>query len=66
MGRFDSPWQVAHLFLCAAVVSVAIIFVLRLEAHKRYGEDEEKVQDVNVVGEAARAGESQGREVFLM
>ena len=37
MARFETPWQVASLFLCAALVSVAVIFVLKAEAHKRYG-----------------------------
>ena len=37
MGRFETPCQVFGLFLGAALVSVAVIFVLRIEAINRYG-----------------------------
>ena len=41
MARFETPCQIVSLFLCAALVSVAVIFVLQAEAHKRYGGGEE-------------------------
>ena len=35
MARYETPGQVALLFIGAALVSVAVIFVLRIEAQKR-------------------------------
>ena len=65
MGRFDSGWQVLNLFACAAVVSVGIIFVLRLEAHKRYGGDDGQGQGQEelVQAEVRVAREVQQEEV---
>ncbi|TRY80480.1 hypothetical protein TCAL_02975 [Tigriopus californicus] len=40
MGRYDSPGQIGALFLGAALVSMAIISVVRIEALKRYGSSE--------------------------
>ena len=41
MGRYDSPGQIFGLFAGAALVAVGVIFVLNVEASKRYGEDDE-------------------------
>ena len=35
MARYETPGQIAVLFIGAALVSIAVIFVLRLEAQKR-------------------------------
>ena len=40
MGRYDSPGQIFGLFAGAALVAVGVIFVLNVEASKRYGEDD--------------------------
>lgn len=37
MGRFESPCQIATLFMGATLVAAGVIFVLRIEALKRYG-----------------------------
>ena len=39
MAHFESPCQIAGLFISAVLVSFAVIYVLRWEATKRYGED---------------------------
>ena len=41
MGRYDSPGQIFGLFAGAAIVAVGVIFVLNVEASKRYGQDDE-------------------------
>ena len=41
MGRYDSPGQIFGLFAGAALVAVGVIFVLNVEASKRYGENDE-------------------------
>ena len=41
MGRYDSPGQIFGLFAGAALVAVGVIFVLNVEASKRYGQDDE-------------------------
>lgn len=41
MARFETPWQIATLFVCAALVSVGLISFLRAEAQSRYGDGEE-------------------------
>ena len=41
MGRYDSPGQIFGLFAGAALVAVGVIFVLNVEASKRYGHDDE-------------------------
>ena len=46
MGRFETPCQVFGLFLGAALVSVAVIFVLRIEAINRYGSGMERSNGV--------------------
>jgi hypothetical protein len=40
MARFESGWQIFGFLLGAALVSLAVIAVLRVEAEKRYGEDD--------------------------
>ena len=40
MGRYDSPGQIFGLFAGAALVAVGVIFVLNVEASKRYGQDD--------------------------
>ena len=47
MARFESGWQILGFLLGAALVSLAVIQVLRVEAKSRYGNDE--TQDVRVV-----------------
>ena len=41
MGRYDSPGQIFGLFAGAALVAIGVIFVLNVEASKRYGQDDE-------------------------
>ena len=41
MGRYDSPGQIFGLFAGAALVAVGVIFVLNVEASKRYAQDDE-------------------------
>ena len=41
MGRYDSPGQIFGLFAGAALVAVGVIFVLNVEASKRYGQGDE-------------------------
>ena len=41
MGRYDSPGQIFGLFAGAALLAVGVIFVLNVEASKRYGQDDE-------------------------
>ena len=43
MGRYDSPGQIFGLFAGAALVAVGVIFVLNIEANKRYGTQDEEV-----------------------
>ena len=38
MAKYESPCQIATLFIGALVVSACVIFLLQLEAKKRYGE----------------------------
>jgi len=47
MARFESGWQILGFLLGAALVSLAVIQVLRVEAKSRYGDDES--QDLEVV-----------------
>ena len=47
MARFESGWQILGFLLGAALVSLAVIQVLRVEAKSRYGDAE--IQDVQVV-----------------
>ena len=42
MARFESPCQILTLFLLASLVAFAVIFVLNLEANKRYGKEEKE------------------------
>jgi len=44
MGRFESPFQIATLFVGAVFASAFVIFLLRWEAMKRYGAEEHKVE----------------------
>ena len=37
MGKYDTPGQIFGLFAGAALVAVGVIFVLNIEANKRYG-----------------------------
>ncbi len=46
MGKFESPCQIAGLFVGAALVAIGVIFVLNIEATKRYGEPGEKQEIV--------------------
>ena len=61
MARFESGWQIFGFLLGAAVVSLAVIEVLKVEAVKRYGDDDVSVGDDSatsvVVAEAAAKGE---------
>lgn len=41
MARFESPLQIVGLFICASFVAIGVIYVLNLEAAKRYGEKSE-------------------------
>ena len=40
MGKFESKCQIFSLFAGAALVAVGVIFVLNIEANKRYGNKE--------------------------
>ena len=40
MARFESPCQIFGLFLGAALISIGVIFVLNIEASKRYGAED--------------------------
>ena len=41
MGKYDSPGQIFGLFAGAALVAMGVIFVLNIEANKRYGTRDE-------------------------
>ena len=43
MGRYDSPGQIFGLFAGAALVAMGVIFVLNIEASKRYGTQNEEI-----------------------
>merc|ERR1712079_277320 len=43
MGKYDSPGQIFGLFAGAALVAMGVIFVLNIEANKRYGTRDEDV-----------------------
>ena len=40
MARFESSWQILGFLLGAALVSLAVIEVLRVEAEKRFGDEQ--------------------------
>ena len=42
MARFESPCQIFGLFLCASLVAIGVIFMLNLEASKRYGDENDR------------------------
>ena len=49
MAKYESPCQVLGLFMGAVMVSCCVIYILTLEANKRYGDGQG--QDENDTGE---------------
>ena len=49
MAKYESPCQVLGLFMGAVLVSCCVIYILTLEANKRYGDGQS--QDENNKGE---------------
>ena len=49
MAKYESPCQVLGLFMGAVLVSCCVIYILTLEANKRYGDGQS--QDENIKGE---------------
>ena len=49
MAKYESPCQVLGLFMGAVLVSCCVIYILTLEANKRYGDGQS--QDENDKGE---------------
>ena len=49
MAKYESPCQVLGLFMGAVLVSCGVIYILTLEANKRYGDGQS--QDENYKGE---------------
>jgi hypothetical protein len=47
MARFDSPCQIGGLFISAALIAVGVIYVLNLEATKRYGNENEEITGID-------------------
>ena len=51
MAKYESPCQVIGLFAGAVLVSCGVIYILTLEANKRYGDPHEKtLENVGVAG----------------
>ena len=48
MAKYESPCQVLGLFMGAVLVSCCVIYILTLEANKRYGDGQS--QDENDKG----------------
>lgn len=61
MARFESGWQIFGFLLGAAVVSLAVIEVLKVEAVKRYGDDDVDVGVGDSAAEAAFPGDGDTR-----
>lgn len=61
MARFESGWQIFGFLLGAALVSVAVIEVLKVEAAKRYGEDDSSVPMTSIA--EAVIDESESRSI---
>ena len=51
MAKYESPCQVAVLFVGAILVSCGVIYILKLEAAKRYAHTDDKtVENEDVKG----------------
>ena len=45
MAKYESPCQVLGLFMGAVLVSCCVIYILTLEANKRYGDGQSQVEN---------------------
>jgi hypothetical protein len=51
MARFESGWQIFGFLLGAALVSLAVIEVLKVEAEKRYGDSDDSPASILEAGD---------------